>query len=377
MKKKFIIISTVVVFFVTLLFLMTGRERTDVYVRDFIVSEDGRRMTLKVGVSSSTGYVRKIKRTSSSTNYYYTFYSTFGINSKIGAKDTFELALDDNVNEIYFYTGNKGYRLELMKSLDTQEWVKFNYAKNNTFKLKLIDKSDVEKIEISYRGRDDNYFDYTDKNTINVIYAILENLETQTVSKSFSPLEYEEIYTINFYNDDSVNALSDSYIAVYKRAEKYYVEQRYNGIYEITEKDFNTIKSYVKEWTDEIRLRTELSFTNYNKYDVYIKDNKLYAKNLKTNEEKVIFEKEPIKNIAIRPICCAANGNLLLLTTSGNVYMSEKDCNYDFSFDFPFKKLNGKDIVGFKLIPATEYDSVKNLYGVDSKGKEILLHKMN
>ncbi len=57
--------------------------------------------------------------------------------------------------------------------------------------------------------------------------------------------------------------------------------------------------------------------------------------------------------------------------------MSEKDCNYDFSFDFPFKKLNGKDIVGFKLIPATEYDSVKNLYGVDSKGKEILLHKMN
>ena len=55
--------------------------------------------------------------------------------------------------------------------------------------------SDVEKIEISYRGRDDNYFDYTDKNTINVIYAILENLETQTVSKSFSPLEYEEIYT--------------------------------------------------------------------------------------------------------------------------------------------------------------------------------------
>ena len=45
-------------------------------------------MTIKVGVSSSAGYVRKMKRTSGSMNYYYTFYSTFGINSKIGAKDT-------------------------------------------------------------------------------------------------------------------------------------------------------------------------------------------------------------------------------------------------------------------------------------------------
>ena len=57
--------------------------------------------------------------------------------------------------------------------------------------------------------------------------------------------------------------------------------------------------------------------------------------------------------------------------------MSEKDCNYAFSFDFPFKKLDVKDIVSFKLIPVADYDIVKNLYGVDSKGNEILLHKMN
>lgn len=51
-----------------------------------------------------------------STNYYYTFYSTFGINSRIGAKDTFEMQLDNNVDEIYFYTGKKDYKKVLEKN---------------------------------------------------------------------------------------------------------------------------------------------------------------------------------------------------------------------------------------------------------------------
>ena len=51
-------------------------------------------------------------------NYYLTFYSTFGINSKLGAKDNFEITLDENVDEIYFYTGNKGYK----KVLEKKNW---------------------------------------------------------------------------------------------------------------------------------------------------------------------------------------------------------------------------------------------------------------
>lgn len=152
--------------------------------------------------------------------------------------------------------------------------------------------------------------------------------------------------------------------------------------FEIDENDYD----YEKATIDEIELETEVDTMNHGissgvgnlvKYKAYIKDNKLYAKNLETNEEKMIFDKEPVKNIAVRKICCAGNAYLLLLTTDGNVYMSENDSNYGFSFDFPFKKLDVKDIVAFKLIPAFDYDEAKNLYGVDSKGNEILLHKIN
>ena len=141
---------------------------------------------------------------------------------------------------------------------------------------------------------------------------------------------------------------------------------------------------YEKAIVEEVELKTEIDTMNHGnssldvvKYKTYIKNNKLYAKKIGTNEEKIIFDKEDVKNIAVRKICCTGNASLLILTISGNVYMSEDDCNYGFSFDFPFKKLDAKNIVSFKLIPAFDYDYVKNLYGVDKDGKEILLHKIN
>ena len=44
------------------------------------------------------------------------------IDSKIGAKDTFEIKIDSNVDEIYFYTGNKGYKKVLEKN-ENGEWI--------------------------------------------------------------------------------------------------------------------------------------------------------------------------------------------------------------------------------------------------------------
>ena len=113
------------------------------------------------------------------------------------------------------------------------------------------------------------------------------------------------------------------------------------------------------------------------KYRVYIKKNKLYATNLNTSEESIIFDEEEVASIAVRPVCCTGNGNLLILTADGNVYISEKDCNYAFSFDFPFKKIEATDIVSFKLVPAFEFDFTKNLYGINRNNEEILLQKLN
>lgn len=393
MNKKNVLIIVVIIVIAIILgiwFLSTGRARTDVYLKDFKVSEDGKTMTLRVGVSSSAGYVRKMKRTSGGTNYYYTFYSTYGINSKIGAKDTFEIEVNNDADEIYFYTGNKGYKPVLAKHKVTNEWTKINYG---NMKINLLNKEDIKKVGINTGAQNNNYFEYSDKDTIEKIFNIFLGLETTIPSVTFNPENTEEMYSISFDTDEYQDKFEWS-IEIYKKNNKYYVEQRYNGIYEVSEDDFNLIKSYIKTdnieyekaTIDEIELKTEVD-TSYLglggsdpelvKYKVYIENNKLYAKKIDTNEVKVIFDKEPVKNIAVRKICCTGDGYLLILTVNGNVYMSEKDCNYGFSFDFPFKKLDAKDIVSFKLIPVADYDLAKNLYGVDSKGNEILLHKMN
>ena len=244
MKKKIIVISVIIATLLIGLLLSTGRARTDVYLKDFDVSADSKIMTLKVGVTSSSGYVRKMKRTSGSTNRYYTFYSTFGINSKIGSEDTFEIELDDDMDEIYFYTGDKGYKLVLTKHKVTGEWTKINYADAGNMKIKLLDKKDIRNVSINTGKQDNNYFEYNDKDTIEKIYNIFVGLETTIPSTTFNPEITEEMYAISFDTNEYKDKVEWS-VDVYQRDGKYYVEQRYNGIYEITEDDFNVIKSYV------------------------------------------------------------------------------------------------------------------------------------
>ena len=63
MKKKNIIIiaSIVIIGLLSLFVLITGSVRTDVYLKDYEISSDGKTMTLIVDVTNSSGYVRKMK----------------------------------------------------------------------------------------------------------------------------------------------------------------------------------------------------------------------------------------------------------------------------------------------------------------------------
>ena len=245
-KKKILGIIIIVIAILGIgLFFSTGRARTDVYLKDYEISTDGKTMTLEVGVSSSAGYVRKMKRTSGSTNYYYTFYSTFGINSKLGAKNTFEIELDENVDEIYFYTGDKGYKLVLTKNKALQEWYDINYADDGKIKIDLPSQEDVLKVGINTYALDNNYFEHNDKESIEKIYNTFAKLETTTPSTTYNPEMPEEMYAI-FFDTNEDEERFEYYIDIYRKDGKYYVEQRYNGIYEVTEEDFNLIKSYIK-----------------------------------------------------------------------------------------------------------------------------------
>lgn len=140
MKKKIILIGIIIIIIVTILFFLSGRARTDVYLKDFTVSEDGTTMTLEIGVANGKDYIRTMKQTSGSTNYYFTFYSTFGLNSKLGAKETFTIDLDKNADAIYFYTGKKGYKQVLQKDEATGEWLKV-VQKSDKKVQRIVDKT--------------------------------------------------------------------------------------------------------------------------------------------------------------------------------------------------------------------------------------------
>ena len=212
MKKRNIIICIIVVTIILVgLFLASGGSRTDVFLRDYEISKDGKTMTLKVGVSSSAGYIRKMKRASGSTNYYYTFYSTFGINSKTGAKDTFEIELDQNVDEIYFYTGGKGYKKVLEKNANG-EWIKVeNY--DLVTSLEKNEKSSTEvlvKFDGVLYGKSNAIIDYAG-NIESERIGIIDRL----VDSKYVPKFDNETNTKEILNADVYNKTEDSIVLFY------------------------------------------------------------------------------------------------------------------------------------------------------------------
>lgn len=77
---------------------------------------------------------------------------------------------------------------------------------------------------------------------LNGIYAL--NLNTKSVSVQDYPTDAENLVSIRLYYKEE-DTVGNFYI--YKRKDKYYFEEPYNGIYKISEEDYNYIIDLVKE----------------------------------------------------------------------------------------------------------------------------------
>jgi len=223
MKKKVMIISFIVLVLIVMgFFLALGGKRTDVFLKDFELSQNGKTMTLKVGVSSSAGYIRKMKQTSGSMNYYFTFYSTFGINSRIGAKDTFEIKLDNNVDEIFFYTGGKGYKKVLEKN-EKGVWVKVNdkfggYQLVSTLKkVQHVSTDILVQFDGVLYGKSNAIIDYAgETKKIGVIDKVIDSIY---VPKYDGETNIEEIKNAEVYDktDESIVLLYNNEYVLFER----------------------------------------------------------------------------------------------------------------------------------------------------------------
>jgi len=125
MKKKVLIIISLIIALVLILFIGTGfTKNPNVVIREYSVNEDSSELNFTVGMPYSIGYTRGYKNKGGGVkSHYLNFYNTFGvINSSWGAKFDYALELDEDDTEIYFNRTDGGYELVLQKNQETGKW---------------------------------------------------------------------------------------------------------------------------------------------------------------------------------------------------------------------------------------------------------------
>ena len=124
MKKLWICVSALFLLAVVWLAATGLAVRSDVYIADFAVSENGGELNFRAGVTSSMGYIRAFRDEGGGEKpHYLKFYSAWGgLNSSLGAKSEFTLPLSEGDTEIYVYHGEGSYNLVLKKDEVSGEW---------------------------------------------------------------------------------------------------------------------------------------------------------------------------------------------------------------------------------------------------------------
>ena len=102
----------------------------------------------------------------------------------------------------------------------------------------------------------------------------------------------------------------------------------------------------------------------------------LYVKG-NNKDDKLLFNQEKVDKIASRNLSSTGDSRILILTTNGNVYISEKDPSYDFDYnkDFYFWKLKTSNIMEFELVNNKEHTQNSELYGITKDNKTIRIEE--
>lgn len=129
MKKKVLIIISIIIALILILFIGTGfTKNPSVVIKEYSLNEDGSKLNFIIGISDSIGYTRGYTNKGGGVkSHYLNFYNTFRvINSNWGAKFEFTLELDEDDTEVYFNRTGGGYELVLQKNDITGKWERPN-----------------------------------------------------------------------------------------------------------------------------------------------------------------------------------------------------------------------------------------------------------
>lgn len=110
--------------------------------------------------------------------------------------------------------------------------------KRGAWFINLFKLEEISSITIDTLSQHENKKEFKDEETIQEIYDVFVDKKTHIESVNDVPVNPDILYLVKFENDTE-NSKS-AYI--YKKDNKYYIEQPYNGIYQITEEEYTRIE---------------------------------------------------------------------------------------------------------------------------------------
>ena len=118
----------------------------------------------------------------------------------------------------------------------------FNKIKKTSYTLNLPSDDSVSSINME---QNDKIVKIDEQEKIKDIMFIINEVKRTTTNKSVqdSPGNVENIIKINI----EYGEVNNSTVFIYKRKNKYFIEQPYNGIYRISPDEYNSIERYVKK----------------------------------------------------------------------------------------------------------------------------------
>ena len=126
----------------------------------------------------------------------------------------------------------KEYEKELKEELN----------KNKEYAINLFELEEISSITIDTLAQYDNEKEFKDEETIEEIYEVFANKKTSIESVNDIPVNPDILYFVKLKNNSG--NYKSAYI--YKKDNQYYIEQPYNGIYQVTEDEYTKIEKIIK-----------------------------------------------------------------------------------------------------------------------------------
>lgn len=113
---------------------------------------------------------------------------------------------------------------------------------NEEYTINLFKLEEISSTTIDTLSQYDNKKELKDKELIKEIYDVFADKKTNIESVSDVPVNPDTLYLVKFKN----NTENSKSLYIYKKDNQYYIEQPYNGIYQITEKEYTKIENIIK-----------------------------------------------------------------------------------------------------------------------------------